>query len=84
MHIEVELFATLARFLPADAGGRTVVDVPDGATVADVAWRLGVPAGFERVALVNGHEADEERVLTPGDVLTFFPPLAGGMKPSAR
>jgi len=78
VRIEVELFATLTRFVPQARDGRTAVDIPDGATVADVARRLGLPVGFDRVALVNGREADDAHRLSAGDVLTLFPPLAGG------
>ena len=78
MRIEVELFATLTRFVPQARDGRTAVDIPDGGTVADVARGLGLPAGFDRVALVNGREADDAHSLSAGDVVTLFPPLAGG------
>ena len=78
MRIEVELFATLTRFVPDARDGRATLDIPEGATVADVARRLGLPPGFDRVALVNGREADDAHVLSAGDVLTLYPPLAGG------
>jgi molybdopterin converting factor small subunit len=45
-----------------------------------VLQQLGVPADLERVALVNGTDAPAERPLQPGDVLTVFPPLAGGSR----
>ena len=38
----------------------------------------GIPAGLERVLLINGREATLERSLAPGDVLDLYPPLAGG------
>lgn len=31
-----------------------------------------------RIVLVNGHDAVEEHPLHPEDVITAFPPLAGG------
>ena len=79
MQVEVHLFATLERFLPPGSrGGVAILDMPEGSTASDVAVRLGIPAGFERVLLVNGHEATPERRLSPGDVLDLYPPLAGG------
>lgn len=79
MRIEVRLFATLERYLPPGSrNGIAVLDVPDGSTAADVAARLRIPAGFERVMLINGHESTPESRLSPGDVLDVYPPLAGG------
>lgn len=79
MRVEVRLFATLERFLPPDSrDGIAVLDVPDGSTAADVARRLGIPAGFDRVLLINGREAEPEQTLGAGDVVDLFPPLAGG------
>ena len=83
MRVEVHLFATLARFLPPESReGRVVLDVPDGARAREVIQRLGIPPEFERVLLVNGHEADADAVLRADDVLTLFPPLAGGSRVS--
>ena len=82
MTIEVHLFATLAQYLPPSSdGGRVVLDVPDGATVDDVARLLGIPDAMARLALVNGREVDPQEPLTALDVLTLFPPLAGGAPP---
>lgn len=79
MRVEVRLFATLARYLPPDHhAGSAIVEVADGSTVADLAEALGIPASFSRIALVNDREADEDQPLGAGDVVTLFPPLAGG------
>lgn len=75
MKIEVQLFATLAQYLP---DGRAIVEVPARARVADVLASLGVPAAMPRIVLVNGHDAEDDRVLEPDDVIAAFPPLAGG------
>ena len=79
MRVEVRLFATLARYLPDDDPmGATFVEVAEGSTVADVARALGIPPDLSRIALVNDRDADEDRRLRAGDVVTLFPPLAGG------
>jgi sulfur-carrier protein len=79
VRVEVRLFATLSSFLPpASRDGAVLLEVPPDSTVHDVLQQLGVPADLERVALVNGTDATAERALHAGDVLTVFPPLAGG------
>jgi molybdopterin converting factor small subunit len=76
--IEVQLFATLATYLPE---GRTGLEMSDDATVADVIRRLRIPEALPRIVLVNGQDAEESRPLAPGDVVSLFPPLAGGAGP---
>lgn len=80
MKIEVRLFATLAAFLPpaSKATGSAVLDIPEGGTVADVVSRLSIPPVLPCIALVNGEDAGPERRLAAHDVVTLFPPLAGG------
>ena len=79
MRVEVKLFATLASYLPEPSnGGSAIVDVPDGSTVRQLLRMLGIPEELPAIALVNGRDAVPEQVLEEGDVLTMFPPLAGG------
>jgi sulfur-carrier protein len=81
MRVEVRLFATLALFLPAGAReGAASLEVPETSTVRDVVQHLGIPPDLERVTLVNGGSATPERPLRPGDIVTVFPPLAGGSR----
>jgi len=79
VRVEVRLFATLVSFLPpGNRDGAAILDVPDGSTIRDVVRRLGIPADLERVTLLNGADSVPEAPLRAGDVLTVFPPLAGG------
>ena len=79
MRVEVHLFATLARYLPVGAiGDGLATDVEPGTTVGDVIRSIGIPPEFELVSVVNGHDAPREQVLDEGDVVSLFPPLAGG------
>lgn len=79
MKVEVQLFATLADYLPAGASGDSVIlDVPMATTVADLMRSLGIPDGLECLTVVNGRDAPHEFRLAEGDVLSLFPPLAGG------
>jgi molybdopterin converting factor small subunit len=55
-----------------------MLDVPDGATVDQVVHSLRIPLGLERLTVVNGHDAVPDQRLFEGDVLSVFPPLAGG------
>jgi molybdopterin converting factor small subunit len=79
VRVEVRLFATLARYLPKNHhAGSTLLDVAEGSSVADVARALGIPGDRSWIALVNDRDAQDDRRLVEGDVVTLFPPLAGG------
>ena len=79
MRVEVRLFATLAAFLPPDGrDGAAQIEIPEGSTVTDVTRRLGIPPDLARVVLVNGRDVGSEAPLNSRDVVTIFPPLAGG------
>jgi len=77
--VEVHLTANLRVYLPAGTPRDNVIlDVPDGATVDQVVDSLRVPPELERLTVVNGRDAVPEQRLCEGDVLSLFPPLAGG------
>ncbi|OGK77704.1 MAG: hypothetical protein A2X52_01330 [Candidatus Rokubacteria bacterium GWC2_70_16] len=79
MRVQVQLFATLSAYLPAAAGGEGVTLVLDeGATVGQVMQSLQIPLDLPCLTVVNGRDAAPGQVLAEGDVLTMFPPLAGG------
>ena len=79
MKVEVRLFATLQRYLPAGTDGdRLSLDLPAGATVRDVMASLKIPGDLACLTVVNGRDADPDQILCPGDELAMFPPLAGG------
>jgi molybdopterin converting factor small subunit len=77
--IAVRLFANLADYRPTDMRGEAAtVDLPEGATVGDLAHRLRIPDEVPRLTLVNGRDAGPGYRLAAGDVVSLFPPLAGG------
>jgi molybdopterin converting factor small subunit len=77
--VEVHLTATLRAYLPPGTrGDRVVMDVPAGTTVDQVVHSLRIPSELERLTVVNGHDAAPDQPLSEGDVLSLFPPLAGG------
>ena len=54
------------------------LEVPDRTTVGQIMASLHVPDDLDRLQVVNGHDAVPEHILKDGDVLSAFPPLAGG------
>src|SRR4029453_3559339 len=60
--------------------GRPRLEPPPDTPFPGLLQQFGFPADLERVALVNGTDAPAERLLQPGDVLTVFPPPAGGSR----
>ncbi len=79
MRVQVKLFATLRKYMPAGTSGDTLtVDVADGATVGDVVAALGIPAEHARMAVVAGQQLDLAARVPVGAEVNLFPPLAGG------
>jgi sulfur carrier protein ThiS len=77
MLVKVILHSTLRDKLPAQAHGRTDLDLPEGSTVTDVVKRLELPQNL--AFAVNGMiERDFLHRLQDGDELRFFRPGAGG------
>ena len=80
MKIQVALYATLSQYLPPGAQNRkAAIEIREGATLRDVLDQLGIPQDLPNILLVNGRQAPEETVLKDGEVLSVFPPLAGGL-----
>ncbi len=79
MHITAKLHGTLRKYLPAGSpGNATQVEVPDGATVADVVSQLNIPPGHAKMIVSGDEHLELTSVLRDGQELNLFPPLAGG------
>ncbi|MBL8345887.1 MAG: MoaD/ThiS family protein [Rubrivivax sp.] len=84
MHITFKLYASLGEFLPADRrrGNELPLEVPEGATIAQVTAPFALPDKLVHLVLINGHYIPPEeratRPLVEGDVLAIWPPIAGG------
>ena len=79
MKIEIRLFATLVQYLPPGSNGRrTVLEVAGGSTVGQVLDRLGIPRNLSKLIMVDGVHRGVDTVLQDGNVLSVFPPIAGG------
>ena len=80
MRIELRLFASLRKQLPPGSSrGRCDLQLSAGATIADLLARMDIPSASAQMILVNGdHDRNFDRVLADGDVVSIFPPVAGG------
>jgi molybdopterin converting factor small subunit len=79
MEIEVKLFATLRDYLPKGSGRFSCRMEIDGQTrVEEILKRLNIPEEIPKIILINGIHAKKEQILKEGDVLSIFPPVAGG------
>lgn len=82
MRVDVKLFASLRKKLPPSSGrpaGKGTIELSDVATLADLIRHLDIPPDLAQMVLVNGAQTREfGRVLTDGDQVSIFPPVAGG------
>ncbi len=79
MEIEVKLFATLRDYLPKGSGRFSCrMEVNEKARVQDILTKLGIPEEIPKIILINGVHAKKDQPLKEGDVLSIFPPVAGG------
>jgi molybdopterin synthase sulfur carrier subunit len=79
MHITAKLFATLRKYSPELSPGDALrLEVAAGSTLGEVVSQLGIPDGVPLVAMVNNTVRDQDYVLSEGDRLALFPPVAGG------
>ena len=79
MEIEVKLFATLRDYLPKGSGRFSCWMEIDGHTrVQDILTKLNIPEEIPKIILINGVHGKKDQILKEGDVLSVFPPVAGG------
>ncbi len=79
MRVVVKLFANFREYLPAGSEKYScTLDLEEGTTIGQVLERLKIPASMPLIPLVNGIHGKTEDPLQPGDVLSVFPPVAGG------
>lgn len=78
MRVKVKLFGPLLDRMPPENRGMPIeMELPENATVNDVAEKLGL-GNIGAVILINDQEGHRGKRLSDGDVVSFFPPLAGG------
>ena len=79
MKVEVRLFANLAKLLPPGSQNkRATMTVKNGATVDELLEKLNIPPKITNIVMVNGVHRDRKTGLNEGDVVSVFPPIAGG------
>lgn len=83
MQVQLELYASLMRHLPANADRHRVrLEVPPGTTVHALFDSCRVPRQQAHLVLRNGvfvhHEERDRLALEEGDVVAVWPPVAGG------
>jgi sulfur carrier protein ThiS len=77
LKIQLKLYSILREKLPGDAKGQRVMELDDGATLADLLEELGIER--KAVVSVNGiHEVDKSRQLVEGDQVKIFSSVSGG------
>ena len=79
MKVEVRLFANLAKLLPPGSQNkRATMTVKKGTTIDELLEKLKLPSKITNVVMVNGVSKSRESQLEEGDVISVFPPIAGG------
>ena len=79
MKIEVNLYATLKKYMKNETGGKSsAIDLEEGVCVKDVIQKLKIPADLVKLIFINGVHAKIDTTLKDGDRLGLFPPVGGG------
>jgi molybdopterin converting factor small subunit len=79
MEIEVRLFATFREYLPEGSGAFSFRrDFENVETVGDLLAELGLPEDIPKIIIVKANQVAGDYALSDGDVVSFFPPIAGG------
>jgi len=84
MKITFKLYATLQHKLPPTAVNNAVeIEVADDITLHQVIDKFSVDHKDAHLVLVNGKyydfdDRDQQGILTEGDVIAVWPPVAGG------
>jgi sulfur-carrier protein len=80
MKVELNLFASLARYAPDKTGshGHLILDAAEGTTIMELLKRLELPLEKIKMIFLNGLHATGDEVLKEGDRVGVFPPVAGG------
>ena len=83
MNISIELYASLMKYLPPGKSRfRRDIKVDDGLTLTRLIEQFHIRPEEAHLVLVNGlyvnAEDRDDRALIEGDVVSIWPPVAGG------
>jgi molybdopterin converting factor small subunit len=74
-HIQIKLFATLQRFMPASAENYAI---KTGTTIGTLLQQLDIPEDKAKLIFIDGIKVDLTTVLIGGERIGIFPPVGGG------
>jgi molybdopterin converting factor small subunit len=74
MRVRVSLYSALR----IDRFAEDEVELPEGATVIDLADRLQIALQDIGIVMVNARSGTFQQTLQPGDRITLIPPIGGG------
>lgn len=75
IHIQIKLFATLSKYMPATSEHYPATS---GITAGKLANQLNLPASEVKLIFINGRKCSPDTVLREGDRIGIFPPVGGG------
>jgi len=79
MKVELNLFASLKRYMPYKGNGSCcTVEISEGTKVRRLLEQLQIPAHAVKLVFLNGVHARGDEILKDGDRVGVFPPVAGG------
>jgi len=78
MEIEVRLFATFRDYLPKGSGASFKKSLREGMAVDRIADEIHLPSDTPKIFIVNGNVVTGDYMVGDGDILSIFPPVAGG------
>jgi sulfur carrier protein ThiS len=78
MKAEVKLFSRLREHLPPEARGETTIELPEGATIADLLAQLSIDEHVKLLSINGVRETSWDRELRDGDRVHVFPIVVGG------
>jgi len=73
--IQIKLFATLQRFMPASAENYAI---ETGTTIRTLLQQIDLPENKAKLVFIDGVKAELTTVLQGGERIGIFPPVGGG------
>jgi molybdopterin converting factor small subunit len=74
-HIQIKLFASLQKFMPASAENYAI---EAGITVGALLQQLDIPQDMIKLVFVDNARAELTSILKGGERIGIFPPVGGG------